>query len=195
MAGEGLWLRREDGSETGWWNVACDSPGSSERLELLSHLERTFALVEEVEAAPIWVAKLQGVREHTSLIDRRGPHLKPPRRDPTSCARAVPPSQGLGRSTGSLSELLALQSNPVCLGSSSSPAPVGAFGGLRAFGRGSGSRASPPILLRFGAGEKRLGLLLSDPEPVADLCDEVGHKGNYTPFCARELEPRRSFRS
>jgi hypothetical protein len=34
-------------------------------------------------------------------------------------------------------------SNSVCLGSSSSPAPEGAFGGLRAFGRNPGSQGQP----------------------------------------------------
>src|SRR6266568_1477330 len=69
------------------------------------------------------------------------------------------------------------KSNSVCLGSS--PRASKRVGGLRAFGRGSGRRASPITLLlgavsRVFARPGWLGLL-TEPEPLTDLRHQAGH--------------------
>ena len=57
-------------------------------------------------------------------------------------------------------------------------APEGAFGGLGAFGRNPGGRASPNVLRLFGRGS-RLGLLLPAPEQLADPV----HKAHAASLC------------
>ena len=70
------------------------------------------------------------------------------------------------------SKRLAPQSNPFA--ESSSPRAPKRVGALRALGQVLRVRPVQNILRRFGAWE-RLGLP-PDPQPLADLCDEAGHK-------------------
>jgi hypothetical protein len=70
------------------------------------------------------------------------------------------------------SKKLAPQSNPFA--QSSSPRAPKRVGALRALGQVLRVRPVQNILRRFGAWE-RLGLL-PDPQPLADLCDEAGHR-------------------
>jgi len=93
---ESFRLGHEDGAEPGRRNVACDLPGASERVEFVSHFERTFALIEVVEGAPVGVQELQGVLEHRLLIGccEAAPRLG--RRERPSLAAGKPEGAPLG---------------------------------------------------------------------------------------------------
>ena len=82
IAQEGFRPRRVLGAEAGGWNVAGDSPGPSEHVELVSHPETRFALTLVVEDAPVGVPELQRVLEHclSSAEPRRASsrhHVRP----------------------------------------------------------------------------------------------------------------------
>src|SRR5215211_4698913 len=86
--------------------------------------------------------------------------------------RARPRRETCNRTSASQEEL-ALRVE-LCSPELSSPrAPEGAFGGLRAFGRNPGGRASPEQPTPFRAQKKGLGLLLPAPEQLADPVHEA----------------------
>src|SRR6059036_2955842 len=71
-------------------DVALDAPCASERVELVPDVERLVALTDVVERAPVRIAELQRVVEHSSFIGRTAPDLKP---RPGSGVPARPPSR------------------------------------------------------------------------------------------------------
>jgi hypothetical protein len=105
--------------------------------------------------------------------------------------------------TSASQEELALRVE-LCSPELSSPrAPEGAFGGLRAFGRNPGGRASSEQPTPFRAQKKRLGLLLPAPEQLADPVHEAhaaslciwGAQSRFTRRgCAVGWGPPRRFR-
>src|SRR5437870_12273523 len=57
-------------------DVALDAPCASERVELVPDVERMVALADVVERAPVRIAELQCVVEHSSFIGRSDTVLK-----------------------------------------------------------------------------------------------------------------------